>query len=350
MTPPWAGSSRSPTTRPELEEKVVGPAGNPLTHGSIFVVFNLHQELDPVEAFSELRRQAVRAVELGFDGVALSEHHAGFPGYLPNPLQAAGLLLSHLSRGWVGAIPMILPLRSTGGVVEEAAWLDAAYPGRVVVGFAAGYVETDFTAFGVPFETRFPLFRKMFEEVAHGLRGESSIEMLRRDPAVAAAAGRVGLAMSTSGMHNARLAARLDAALVPTQLSEEGYRELFRVYRAAGGDGARVVQKWVYLGDPPTSSMEALNEGYRDVPGDHSWWTSSSRIVPMDDRDPARMADRILAWVRASDASALAIRFQIGPLPAEDVRGQIERFGSEVLPILRNGMREVAAAEKGAAG
>jgi hypothetical protein len=70
----------------------------------------------------------------------------------------------------------------------------------------------------------------------------------------------------------------------------------------------------------------------------------------MDDRDPARMADRILAWVRASDASALAIRFQIGPLPAEDVRGQIERFGSEVLPILRNGMREVAAAEKGAAG
>jgi alkanesulfonate monooxygenase SsuD/methylene tetrahydromethanopterin reductase-like flavin-dependent oxidoreductase (luciferase family) len=328
----------------------MGRARNPLTHGSIFVVFNLHQELDPTTAFGELRRQAVRAVELGFDGIALSEHHAGFPGYLPNPLQAAGLLLTHLPRGWVGAIPMVLPLRLTGAVVEEAAWLDAAYPGRVVVGFAAGYVEADFTAFGVPFESRFPLFRKMFEEVAKGLSGESGVEMLRRDPAVAAAAGRVGLAMSTSGVQNARLAARLGAAVVPTQLSEEGYRELFGEYRAAGGTGARVVQKWVYLGDPPTSSMEALNQGYRDAPGDHSWWTSSSRIVPMDDHDPARMADRILAWVKASQASALAIRFQIGPLPAGEVRAQIERFGAEVLPTLRKGMREVAAMEQGASG
>jgi alkanesulfonate monooxygenase SsuD/methylene tetrahydromethanopterin reductase-like flavin-dependent oxidoreductase (luciferase family) len=325
-------------------------ARNPLTHGCIFVVFNLHHELDPAAAFAELRRQAVRVIELGFDGVALSEHHAGFPGYLPNPLQAAGLLLSALPHGWVGAIPIILPLRSPVAIVEEAAWLDAAYPGRVVVGFAAGYVEADFTAFGVPFDTRFPLFRKMFAEVAAGLHGESGVEMLRRDPAVAAAVGRIGFAMSTSGKQNARLAARLGAAIVPTQLTEAGYRELFSEYKAAGGAGARVVQKWVHLGDPPTSSMEALNQGYRDAPGDHSWWTSASRIVPMDDRDPARMADRILAWVRASDASALAIRFQIGPLPAEAVRGQIERFGAEVLPALRQGLREIAAAEPAAAG
>jgi hypothetical protein len=70
----------------------------------------------------------------------------------------------------------------------------------------------------------------------------------------------------------------------------------------------------------------------------------------MDDRDPARMAERIVAWVRASDASALAIRFQIGPLPATTVREQIERFGAQVLPALRRGLQEIAAAEHAAAG
>jgi alkanesulfonate monooxygenase SsuD/methylene tetrahydromethanopterin reductase-like flavin-dependent oxidoreductase (luciferase family) len=327
---------------------VVGPDGNPLTHGSIFVVFNLHHELDAAAAFAELRRQATRVVELGFDGVALSEHHAGFPGYLPNPLQAMGLLLAGMPRGWVGAIPLILPLRSASAVVEDAAWLDAAYPGRVVVGLAAGYVEDDFTAFGVPFDKRFPLFRAMFDEVARGLRGESDVEMLRRDPAVQTAAGRIGLAMSTAGTQNVRLAARAGAAVVPTQLTEEGYRKLFAKYRAAGGTGARAIEKWVFLGDPPTESMEALNRGYQDAPGDHSWFTAASRIVPMDDHDPVRMAQRILAWVRASEASALGIRFQIGPLPATVVRDQIERFGAEVLPTLRAGLREIAAAEPGA--
>src|SRR5258706_283756 len=204
----------------------------PLKHGDIFVVFNLHHELDAVAAFAELRRQATRVIELGFDGVALSEHHGGFPGYLPNPLQAAGLLLAGMPRGWVGGIPIILPLRSPVAIVEEAAWLDAAYPGRVVVGFAAGYVEADFTAFGVPFATRFPQFRKMFSDVADGLHGVSGVEMLRQDPAVAA---------------------------------------------------------------------------------------------------------------------ALAIRFQIGPLPASAVREQIDRFGAEVLPALRQGLREIAASEHGAA-
>ncbi len=185
----------------------------------------------------------------------------------------------------------------------------------------------------------------MFTDVADALHGVSDLEMLRQDPAVAAAVGRVGLAMSTSGKQNARLAGRLGAAIVPTQLTEGGYRELFAEYRAAGGTGARVVQKWVHVGDPPTAAIDSLNQGYTDAPGDHSWQTAASRIVPMDDRDAARMAERILAWVRAGDASALAIRFQIGPLPATVVREQIERFGAEVLPALRQGLREIAAAE-----
>jgi alkanesulfonate monooxygenase SsuD/methylene tetrahydromethanopterin reductase-like flavin-dependent oxidoreductase (luciferase family) len=316
---------------------------NPLQDGVIFPVFNLHYGLDPEAALEELRGQARRAVELGFDGVGLSEHHAGFQGYAPVPLTIGAALLGELPRGFFAAVPVILPLRSVAGVVEEVAWLDALFPGRVVAGFAAGYQEDDFTAFGVPFAERFPRFRRMFAEVAAALRGKSEMETLRRDPAVARASGGIGLIMSTSGVRNVELAGRLGAAVTPTQLSVEDYRALFAAYRAAGGPGPRILQRWVFLGDPPLAAIEALNGGYEAMPGDHSWRTAASRIVPLADHSPERMAARLLDWLAAGDGSGLIVRFQIGPLQPEVVREQIERFGAEVLPLLRTGFAQLLA-------
>ena len=74
------------------------------------------------------------AVDSGFAGIMTSEHHGGFPGYLPNPLQVAGFILDSTPIGWAAACPLLLPLRPTALVAEEVAWLAARYPGRVGVG------------------------------------------------------------------------------------------------------------------------------------------------------------------------------------------------------------------------
>jgi alkanesulfonate monooxygenase SsuD/methylene tetrahydromethanopterin reductase-like flavin-dependent oxidoreductase (luciferase family) len=310
----------------------------PLRDGSIFPVFNLHHGLDPGAALAELSHQARRAIDLGFDGVGLSEHHAGAAGYLPVPLLAGATLLAELPRGFFAALPIILPLRSVAGLVEEAAWLEARFPGRVVIGLAAGYQEDDFAAFGVPFAERFRRFRAMFEEVAAALSGGAPAATLRNDPAVAAAAGRVGLVMTTRGHRNAQLAGRIGAGITPTQLSLEEYRELFGLYREAGGPGPTVVQRWVFLGDPPLDAIASFNRAIAAAPGDVSWFTEASRIVPLDDRSPERMAERLVDWLRATGGTALCVRFHIGPLEPAVVREQIERFGAEVLPGLRERM------------
>jgi alkanesulfonate monooxygenase SsuD/methylene tetrahydromethanopterin reductase-like flavin-dependent oxidoreductase (luciferase family) len=319
----------------------------PLAPGSIFTVLNTQHELGPVESLVELRRQARRAIELGFDGVALSEHHAGFAGYLPNPLQIAGFLLGDMPRGWAGALPLVLPLRSLAGLVEEIGWLHAAYPGRVVVGCAAGYTLADFEAFGVPFEERFGRFRAMFAQLAAALAGEAEASVLRQDPAVRAAAGRVPLVICSRGPQLVRLAGRLGAGVLPTQLSEQGYRDLFAEYAAGGGAGPRIVQRWVFLGDPPVAEIEKLNRGYQDVPGDHKWWDSNSAIVPLSDHDPVHLADQLAAWMRASGGTVLSIRFHFGSLRGEIVSEQLERFGREVLPLLRERLTFAAAGSAG---
>ncbi len=97
----------------------------------------------------ELRDQAVLGVEAGFDGVMTSEHHGGFAGYMPNPLQAAGWLLEAMPTGWAAACPLLLPLRPPALVAEEVAWLAARFPGRVGLGLAAGSLESDFEIMGL---------------------------------------------------------------------------------------------------------------------------------------------------------------------------------------------------------
>ena len=58
-------------------------------------------DLPATDQVEVLRRQARRASEIGYDGVMVSEHHADFPGYLPNPVQLAGLLLDGCPpAGW----------------------------------------------------------------------------------------------------------------------------------------------------------------------------------------------------------------------------------------------------------
>ena len=49
--------------------------------------------------------QAGLAEAAGFDGVMTSEHHGGFPNYLPNPLLAATWALEATERAWAGAVP-----------------------------------------------------------------------------------------------------------------------------------------------------------------------------------------------------------------------------------------------------
>ena len=74
--------------------------GAPLAQGSISLRLYPHVELTADEMVRELRHQAVRATEAGFDGVMTSEHHGGFAGYMPNPLQVAGWLLEAMPTGW----------------------------------------------------------------------------------------------------------------------------------------------------------------------------------------------------------------------------------------------------------
>src|SRR5215216_1163734 len=115
----------------------------PFGSGSVSFRSYPHHGLAATAIVDELRVQAALAVEHGFDGVMTSEHHGGFAGYMPNPLQVAGFLLDSMPSGWAAPCPLLLPLRAPALVAEEIAWLAARFPGRVGLGIAAGALAID---------------------------------------------------------------------------------------------------------------------------------------------------------------------------------------------------------------
>ena len=141
-------------------------ANAPFAPGSISFRLYPHNDLDAPSIVAELTGQAALAAQHGFDGVMTAEHHGGFAGYLPNPLQVAGWCLETMSTGWAAPCPLLLPLRPPAMVAEEIAWLAARFPGRVGLGVASGALPADFEIMDTDMDDLATRFSAALEVVA----------------------------------------------------------------------------------------------------------------------------------------------------------------------------------------
>ncbi len=146
-------------------------AAQPLARGSVSLRLYPHLDRPAPRVVDELRAQAALATTHGFDGVMTSEHHGGFAGYLPNPLQAAAFALDAMATGWAAPCPLLLTLRPAALVIEETAWLAARHPGRVGLGVAAGALPGDFEIMETPMDGLTPRFTRALTTVARVLSG-----------------------------------------------------------------------------------------------------------------------------------------------------------------------------------
>jgi alkanesulfonate monooxygenase SsuD/methylene tetrahydromethanopterin reductase-like flavin-dependent oxidoreductase (luciferase family) len=306
-----------------------------LAAGSLSLRLYPHDDRPAVGIVDELLAQAELGSRHGFDGVMTSEHHGGFAGYLPNPLQAAGWCLDVMPGGWAAPCPLLLPLRPVALVAEEIAWLAARHPGRVGIGVAAGALDTDFEIMGTTMDDLTPRYADALTALAGMLRGEAD-GPLAGDPALAALAGQpVPLVSAAMGPGAVRRAARIGAGVLYDSLSSpERCRALSDAYRAAGGTAACLMVRRVWLGAPPRDRLDEQLERYRGyaAASAQSHWTGDEVI---HSGDAAELAQAIAHTMARAGADALNVRVHAPGIPADAVREQIIALGSEVLPRLR---------------
>lgn len=307
----------------------------PLAAGSVSLRLYPH-DLAADRIVDEMRRQAALADAAGFDGVMTSEHHGGFPGYLPSPLQTAGFLLEGMPRAWAAPAPILLPLRRWSHVAEELAWLAARFPGRVGAGFAPGGLAQDFELAGVTFAERFARYREALPHVVLALRGRAPAP-LAGDRALAACAERpLPLAAAAQSPAAVRRAARLGiGVLFDSLLTAERLRELVDDYRAAGGRGPCIAIRRVWVGPAPAADVEGQMRLYRGyaAPAAQRHWGEGQELVSAP--DGAGLARRLAEFAARAGCDALNLRVHLGALEPARIREQVERLGAETLPALR---------------
>jgi len=307
----------------------------PLAAGSVSLRLYPHADLGPAAVVAELRTQAAQGAAAGFDGVMTSEHHGGFSGYLPNPLQLAGWCLEGMETGWAAPCPLLLTLRPAALVAEETAWLSARFPGRVGLGVAAGALPPDFEIMGLTMRGLADRFAGALADVVAALRGEAE-GPLADDPALAACADDpipvVSAAMGTGAVRRAAnlgVGILFDSMSAPTRC-----RELSDAYRAAGGTGPCIAVRRAWVGEPPRERLDAQLDVYRSytpAAAQARWGTDEL----VSDTDPTAVADGLAEVSRDAGLDALNIRVHVPGVTPDAARDQIERLGNEVVPRLR---------------
>jgi probable F420-dependent oxidoreductase len=108
-----------------------------------------------------IRTAAVRAEQLGYDSVWVSDHvvvpHANVVNFgetIFDPLVTLGVIAGATSRVQLGTTVLIVPYRNAVVTAKMISSLDALSGGRVLFGVGAGWVAAESAALGVPFAER----------------------------------------------------------------------------------------------------------------------------------------------------------------------------------------------------
>src|SRR5271157_5680482 len=311
----------SPSTRPSA----------PFAAGSVSIRLYPHNELPAGAIVDELCAQAGLALDSGFDGVMTSEHHGGFAGYMAQPLQMASFVLEEQATGWAAAAPLLLPLRSTALLAEEVAWLQARHGGRVGLGVAAGALPLDFAAAGVDQADAVDRFKVELPRLVGMLRGEDLGE-LEGDPALLACReAPVPVLSAAVSVAAAVRAAGCGAGILMEGMSApERLVRLTRGFDDAGGTGSKVLIRRVWLGRVPAELVASQRAVYESYAG-----SSFGEDQTIASDDPDEMAERLGAVMRDVGADALNLRVQLPGMWPEQVREQIARIGTAVVPQLK---------------
>lgn len=304
----------------------------PFAAGS--VSFRVYPHDLPAEQIVDvMRQQAADAAGAGFDGVMTSEHHGGFTGYTPNPIQVCGWLLDAMPVGWAAPCPLLLPLRPAALVVEEIAWLAARFPDRVGLGVAAGSLEQDFTIMDSDKTDLTRRFADGLATVANALSGRDGGPLLD-DPAVRRCIEHpmpvLSAAMSPTACR--RAADNGVGLLIDSLAAVERCRELAEIYRDAGGTApvSLVRRVWVGAGAAERhAQQEAVYRSYAAASA-QSHWQASELISGT----AAEVAERLDAVRRASGAGSLNLRVHVPGISPDEVSDQIEQLAG-VLGLLR---------------
>lgn len=343
-------------------------------NGMNFGLFNLMGLRDNPRGTPGVIDDTVRMVKLaediGFDVAWFAEHHFTNYSISVSPLMMAAFMAGKTERIRLGAGVVVLPLYHPMRVAQEIALLDQQSNGRAVIGVGTGYQAYEFERYGADVAQKTQMFLEYWSVVEQALtEGQvafagqfiqvpptqitvrpvqqplpplfctsPSPQILRQlarwnaIPFVTAGwRGSSALPGLVDKVRDSWQAAGLQPAKMPVALQQYIHVTDSRSEALEAAERARYVGRMVTALRSPELVLEGSMVQAPPFDGEPPLETFRDNLII---GDAHHVAERMVAEIRLLDPIHYNGFFQFGDMPIARAYRSLERFGSEVIPLL----------------
>ena len=292
--------------------------------------------------------QCVWAEKNGFASVTLSEHHSSDDGYLPSPMQLAGVIAGRTNSLFIMIGALLAPLYDPMRLAEDMAVLDLATGGRVGYIIGAGYRTEEFDLFNAEFETRGPRVEEMVNILRQAWTGEPfefEGRTVRVTPRPLTDHGPM-LMLGGSSNAAARRAARVGDGFLPVDpIFYEAYRaECEKLGKDPGPPPPAQGPMFLHVSEDPEAAWAKIAPSALHETNSYGAWLQDANTFgpyqPSDDADVLRASGQ---YAVLTPDEVVELCTTVGSLSFHPLMGGInpdlsweslELFASKVLPRL----------------
>ncbi len=316
--------------------------------------------------YQEALEEIVYAEQLGYSDCWTTEHHFVDDGYLPSQLVVLGAIAGRTQRIKIGTNVLLLPLHHPLRVAEDAAVLDLASGGRFTLGVGAGYVQFEFETLGVErthrpslMEEGVQVIRQAWDQGRIGFSGRRwqfphlpfgpqperriPIYLGAMSPAALRRAVRLGDGFLAGNPTNVELVKNQYAAIAAAMKAEGKTPESFPY----------VLSTTIYVGDRPEQAFKDVAPGIAYQTSRYAEW-ATDRDAPRPKRltadhlepkqfswigTPEDVAQNLVELHREVPYRQVCFWARLPGLTTHQVRRNLERFQSEVVPLVHKALR-----------
>ena len=346
-----------------------------------FGLFNLMAQRDankaPEEIYAETTQQVKLADELDYEIAWFAEHHFSNYCLCPSPLTMATYMAAHTRRIRLGPAVIVAPLYEPVRMLEDLSVLDVLSGGRAVVGFGSGYQQYEFEKFNVDLADSRDRFLEVLDVYNafvssealehHGTRFTIPLTHFRVRPV------QQRMPVFVAGLGSDAVTQRLiyERGYIPffttgwstlqqmTQLREK----VTQAHIDAGGSEQRApfaCQMYVHITDSKSAARKAcegaryvrrvamaMRHRYGELDGSFLRETPAADEPSLDVMmqrmvvgDVTTCAERLARMCQVLRPNHISLFMQIPGVAQRDVMRSLERFSTEVRPLLE---RELGA-------
>jgi alkanesulfonate monooxygenase SsuD/methylene tetrahydromethanopterin reductase-like flavin-dependent oxidoreductase (luciferase family) len=288
------------------------------------------------------------ADELGFDAIAISEHHGVADGYMSSPVTLAAAIAARTKRVRINVAAILVPLHDPVRLAEQLATAAIVAEGRLSVVAGLGYRPEEFTMAGVDRTQRGRLFDEYVGVLQQAWTGKPFTWRDRTVQVTPAPASPPLILVGGSTAKAAKRAARLRCGFFPAI----GDPELARVYQdactATGFTGFVVMPGgpgFVHVTRDPEGDWKRIGpHALHDARSYHDWQTPGQRSEVHVDAVTEDDVRRSPVYRVVTPEGCLEIARQHGRVILHPLMGGMDPelgwsglrlFASDVLPRLR---------------